>query len=86
MRFWIDGDDAQRYGLPAAAVLAHLKYWIERNTHAGEEPCMTQSMKQMGEYLPFLTVPQIKGALKKLEELAPSTDRRTDSTEPGPIA
>jgi DNA-binding MarR family transcriptional regulator len=68
MRFWIDGDDAQRYGLPAAAVLAHLKYWIERNTHAGEDPCMTQSMKQMGEYLPFLTVPQIKGALKKLEE------------------
>ena len=68
MKFWIDGDDAQRYGLPAAAVLAHLKYWIERNTKAGEEPCVTQSMKQMNGYVPFLTVPQIKGALKKLEE------------------
>jgi len=68
MKFWFDGDDAQRYGLPAAAVLAHLKYWIERNTHAGEEPCMTQSMKEMQAYISFLTVPQIKRALAKLEE------------------
>ena len=68
MKFWIDGDDAQRYGLPAAAVLAHLKYWIERNTKAGEEPCVTQSIKEMQGYLTFLTVPQIKRALVKLEE------------------
>ena len=68
MKYWFDGDDAQRYGLPAAAVLAHLRYWIERNTTAGEDPCMTQSMKQMSKYLPFLTVPQIKGALRKLED------------------
>ena len=68
MKYWFDGDDAQRWGLPAAAVLAHLKYWIDRNTQAGEEPCMTQGMKEMGQYLPFLTVPQIKLALRKLEE------------------
>ena len=67
MKYWFDTDDAQRWGLPAAAVLAHLKYWIERNTSAGEEPCMTQGLREMSEYLPFLTVPQIKGALRKLE-------------------
>ena len=68
MKFWFDGDDAQRYGLPAAAVLAHLKYWIERNTHAGEEPCMTQSIKEMGHYLPFLSFDQIRRGLEKLEK------------------
>ena len=68
MKFWFDSEDAQRYGLPAAAVLAHLRYWIQRNTHAGEEPCMTQSMREMQSYLSFLTVPQIKRALAKLEE------------------
>ena len=68
MKYWFEVEDAQRWGLPAAAVLAHLKYWIERNTTAGQEPCMTQSMKEMSKYLPFLTVPQIKGALKKLED------------------
>jgi hypothetical protein len=68
MKYWFDGDDARRWGLPAAAVLAHLKYWIERNTTAGEEPCVTQSMKDMNRYIPFLSVPQIKGALKKLED------------------
>jgi len=67
MKYWFDTDDAQRWGLPAAAVLAHLKYWIARNTQAGEPACMTQGMREMGEYLPFLTVPQIKGALRKLE-------------------
>jgi hypothetical protein len=68
MKYWFEVEDAQRWGLPAAAVLAHLKYWIDRNTQAGEEPCMTQGMKDMAEYLPFLTVPQIKLALRKLEE------------------
>jgi len=72
MKYWFEVEDAQRWGLPAAAVLAHLnlahlKYWIERNTSAGEAPCMTQGMKEMAQYLPFLTVPQIKGALRKLE-------------------
>ena len=68
MKYWFEVEDAQRYGLPAAAVLAHLRYWIQRNTQAGEQPCMTQSMKEMQGYLPFLTVPQIKRALAKLEE------------------
>jgi len=68
MKYWFDTEDAQRWGLPAAAVLAHLKYWIDRNTSAGQEPCITQGMKEMSEYLPFLTVPQIKGALRKLED------------------
>ena len=67
MKYWFEVEDAQRWGLSAAAVLAHLKYWIERNTSAGEAPCMTQGMREMSEYLPFLTVPQIKGALRKLE-------------------
>ena len=67
MKYWFETEDAERFGLAAASVLAHLKYWIERNTHAGEEPCMTQGMKEINQYLPFLTVPQIKTALKKLE-------------------
>jgi len=68
MKYWFDGDDAQRWGLPAAAVLAHLKYWIDRNTQAGEEPCMTQGMKEMHKYLPFLTFDQVRRALEKLEK------------------
>ena len=32
MKYWFEVEDAQRWGLPAAAVLAHLKYWIARNT------------------------------------------------------
>ena len=68
MKYWFETEDAERFGLAAAAVLAHLKYWIDRNTSAGQEPCMTQGMKEMAEYLPFLTVPQIKGALRKLED------------------
>ena len=69
MKYWFEVEDAQRWGLPAAAVLAHLKYWIERNTSAGEEPCMTQGIKEMAEYLPFLTPSKIKRALVKLEEV-----------------
>lgn len=67
MKYWFEVEDAQRWGLPAAAVLAHLKYWIDRNTAAGEEPCMTQGLKEMSEYLPFLSASQIKRALGKLE-------------------
>ena len=68
MKYWFDTEDARRWGLPAAAVLAHLKYWIERNTHAGEEPCMTQSIKEMRSYLPFLSFDQIRRALEKLQK------------------
>ncbi|MDA8959088.1 hypothetical protein N9F11_01570 [Akkermansiaceae bacterium] len=68
MKYWFEVEHAQRWGLPAAAVLAHLKYWIERNTSAGEDPCMTQGIKEMSEYMPFLTASQIKRALSKLEE------------------
>ena len=35
MKYWFEVEDAQRWGLSAAAVLAHLKYWIARNTEAG---------------------------------------------------
>ena len=68
MKYWFDTDDAQRWGLPAAAVLAHLKYWIDRNTSAGEEPCMTQSISKMQSHLSFLTFDQIRRALSKLEK------------------
>jgi len=68
MKYWFEVEDAQRYGLPAAVVLAHLRYWIERNTHAGEEPCMTQSIKEMRSYLPFLSFDQIRRALEKLQK------------------
>ena len=68
MKYWFDSEDAQRYGLPAAAVLAHLRYWIERNTQAGEAPCVTQSLKEMEHYLPFLSFDQVRRALVKLEE------------------
>ena len=68
MKYWFDTDDAQRWGLSAAAVLAHLKYWIARNTEAGEDPCMTQSIAKMQGHLPFLTFDQIRRALSKLEK------------------
>jgi hypothetical protein len=69
VKYWFEIEDARRWGLPAAAVLAHLKYWIERNTSAGEEPCMTQGIKEMAEYLPFLTPSKIQRALAKLEQV-----------------
>ena len=69
MKYWFETEDAERFGLVAASVLAHLKYWIDRNTQAGEEPCMTQGIKEMAEYLPFLTPSKIKRALVKLEEV-----------------
>ena len=68
MKYWFEVEDAQRWGLPAAAVLAHLKYWISRNTEAGEEPCMTQSIARMQGHLPFLTFDQVRRALEKLEK------------------
>jgi len=69
MKYWFEVEDAQRYGLPAAAVLAHLKYWIERNEHETGRPCVTQTVAKMGEYLPFLSHKQIRAALRKLVDL-----------------
>ena len=66
MKYWFDGDDAQRWGLPAAAVLAHIVYWIERNEHETGRPCITQTIKQMRHYIPFLSEKQIRAALVKL--------------------
>ena len=66
MKYWFDTDDAQRWGLPAAAVLSHLTYWIERNTHETGRPCVTQTIEQMNHYLPFLSAKQIRRALVKL--------------------
>jgi hypothetical protein len=68
MKYWFETEDAERFGLAAAAVLAHLKYWIDRNTSAGEEPCMTQSISKMQGHLSFLTFDQIRRALSKLEK------------------
>lgn len=62
MKYWFDGDDAQRWGLPAAAVLAHIVYWIERNEHETGRPCITQTIKQMRHYIPFLSEKQIRAA------------------------
>lgn len=66
MKYWFDGEDAQRWGLPAAAVLAHIVYWIERNEHETGRPCITQTIKQMRHYIPFLSEKQIRAALVKL--------------------
>jgi len=66
MKYWFDGDDAQRWGLPAAAVLSHIVYWIERNEHETGRPCITQTIKQMRHYIPFLSEKQIRAALVKL--------------------
>ena len=68
MKYWFETEDAERFGLVAASVLAHLKYWIDRNTSAGEEPCMTQSISKMQGHLSFLTFDQIRRALSKLEK------------------
>ena len=66
MKYWFDGDDAQRWGLPAAAVLSHIVYWIERNEHETGRPCITQTIKQMRHYIPFLSEKQLRAALVKL--------------------
>jgi hypothetical protein len=75
MKYWFDTDDAQRWGLPAAAVLSHISYWIERNDHETGRPCVTQTVEQMQHYLPFLSQKQIRGALKKLEGEALTKER-----------
>ena len=75
MKYWFDTEDAQRWGLPAAAVLAHLKYWIERNDHETGRPCITQTVEQMRHYLPFLSVKQIRAALTKLDGQAITKER-----------
>lgn len=66
MKYWFEVEDAQRWGLPAAAVLAHIVYWIERNEHETGRPCITQTIKQMRHYIPFLSEKQIRAALVKL--------------------
>ena len=76
MKYWFDGDDAQRYGLPAAAVLAHLRYWIERNDHETGRPCVTQTVEQMGYYIPFLSEKQIRRALGRLVQADAITRER----------
>lgn len=68
MKYWFEVEDAQRWGLPAAAVLAHIVYWIERNEHETGRPCITQTIKQMRHYIPFLSEKQIRAALVKLVE------------------
>lgn len=75
MRYWFDIDDARRWGLPAAAVLAHLEYWIERNDHETGRPCVTQTVEQMRHYLPFLSAKQIRAALSKLDGEAITKER-----------
>ena len=75
MKYWFEVEDAQRWGLPAAAVLAHLKYWIERNDHETGRPCITQTVEQMRHYLPFLSVKQIRAALTKLDGQAITKER-----------
>jgi hypothetical protein len=66
VKYWFEIEDAQRWGLPAAAVLSHLRYWIERNEHETGRPCVTQTVQKMGEYLPFLSAKQIRRSLVKL--------------------
>ncbi len=68
MKYWFEVEDAQRWGLPAAAVLSHIAYWIERNEHETGRPCVTQTIKQMEHYLPFLSAKQIRASLSKLVE------------------
>ena len=76
MRFWFDSEHAQRWGLPAAAVFAHIQYWVERNGHETGRPCVTQPVWQMQSYLPFLSEKQIRAALKKLVEAEALTRER----------
>ena len=76
MRYWFEGEHAQRWGLPAAAVFAHIQYWIERNGHETGRPCVTQAVWQMKAYLPFLSEKQIRASLKKLVEAGALTRER----------
>ena len=76
MRYWFEGEHAQRWGLPAAAVFAHIQYWIERNGHETGRPCVTQTVSQMAMYLPFLSEKQIRAALKKLVDAGALTRER----------
>jgi len=68
MKYWFEVEDAQRWGLPAAAVLSHIRYWIERNEHETGRPCITQTVERIHHYIPFLSKKQIRAALVKLVE------------------
>lgn len=76
MKYWFDSEHAQRWGIPAAVVFAHIAYWVERNDHETGRACLTQTVGQMHIYLPFLSEKQIRAALSKLVEAEAITRER----------
>ena len=73
MEHSFDIDIAKEYGIPAAILLKHIYYWVEKNRanykHLIEGEYWTYcSVKAFGELFPYMSAKVIRTGLTKLEE------------------
>lgn len=73
MEHSFDIDIAKEYGIPAAILLKHIYYWVEKNRanykHLIEGEYWTYcSVKAFGELFPYMSAKVIRNGLTKLEE------------------
>ena len=73
MEHSFDIDIAKEYGIPAAILLKHIYYWVEKN-RANEKHCIDGeywtycSVKAFGELFPYMGAKVIRNGLQKLED------------------
>ena len=73
MEHSFDIDIAKEYGIPAAILLKHIYYWVEKNRankkHLIEGEYWTYcSVKAFGELFPYMSAKVIRNGLTKLED------------------
>ena len=73
MEHSFDIDIAKEYGIPAAILLKHIYYWVEKNRandkHLIEGEYWTYcSVKAFGELFPYMSAKVIRTGLTKLED------------------
>lgn len=73
MEHSFDIDIAKEYGIPAAILLKHIYYWVEKN-RVNEKHCINGeywtycSVKAFGELFPYMGAKVIRNGLQKLED------------------
>lgn len=73
MEHSFDIDIAKDYGIPAAILLKHIYYWVEKN-RVNEKHCFDGeywtycSVKAFGELFPYMGAKVIRNGLQKLED------------------
>ena len=73
MEHSFDIDIAKEYGIPAAILLKHIYYWVEKN-RVNEKHCINGeywtycSVKAFGELFPYMSAKVIRNGLTKLED------------------